>query len=234
MPSAARPVSPWCTRHRARSGKTLRLHSTKINAGGLATLSPQPPAKEPNGMKIAIREARIRKARIEDAAAIAHVHVESWKTTYSGIVSDEFLASLNKEERTRMWQEQIRADTISMLVAEDGTGIFGFAAGGELREKRDDYDAELYAIYLLHERQKQGVGRRLSLALASALKSRGLRSMLVWVLEQNPSVSFYERLGAVRVARKAVNIGGADLEELAYGWPSIDRMVAAGDQEQLD
>ena len=42
----------------------------------------------------------IRKADIEDAAAIAHVHVESWKTTYTGNVSDVFLASLNKENRT--------------------------------------------------------------------------------------------------------------------------------------
>ena len=54
--------------------------------------------------------------------------------------------------------------------------------------------------------------------------------MLVWVLEQNPSVSFYERLGAVQVARKIINIGGADLQELALGWPSLDRLIAYGDQ----
>jgi hypothetical protein len=54
--------------------------------------------------------------------------------------------------------------------------------------------------------------------------------MLVWVLEQNPSLSFYERLGAVQIARKVINIGGADLQELAFGWPSLDRLIAAGDQ----
>src|SRR5258705_2184697 len=42
----------------------------------------------------------IRKADIEDAAAIAHVHVESWKTTDPDSVADVFLASLNKEVRT--------------------------------------------------------------------------------------------------------------------------------------
>ena len=173
----------------------------------------------------------IRKARIEDAAAIAHVHVESWKTTYAGIVSDAFLNSLNKEERAERWQEQMLADKISILVAEDETGIFGFVAGGELREKLDDYDAELYAIYLLHERQKQGGGRTLGLALASALQIKGFTSMLAWVLEQNPSVSFYKRLGAVQVARKVINIGGDDLQELAFGWPSLDRLIAASNQE---
>jgi L-amino acid N-acyltransferase YncA len=172
----------------------------------------------------------IRKADIEDAAAIAHVHVESWKTTYAGIVSDVFLASLNQEVRTQSWQEQILAANISILVAEDETGIFGFAAGGKIREKLDDYDAELYAIYLLRERQKQGAGRTLCLTLASALQTSGFTSMIVWVLEQNPSVSFYERLGAVQIARKIINIDGADLQELAFGWPFLDRLIAAGDQ----
>src|SRR5882757_8593547 len=172
----------------------------------------------------------IRKADVEDAAAIAHVHVESWKTTYAGIVSDVFLASLNKEVRTQSWQEQILTANISILVAEDETGIFGFAAGGKIREKLDDYDAELYAIYLLRERQKQGAGRTLCLTLASALQTKGLTSMIVWVLEQNPSVSFYERLGAVQIAQKVINIGGADLQELAFGWPSLDRLIAASDQ----
>jgi len=173
----------------------------------------------------------IRKADIEDAAAIAHVHVESWKTTYAGIVSDVFLASLNKEVRTQSWQEQILTANISILVAEDETGIFGFAAGGKIREKLDDYDAELYAIYLLRERQKQGAGRTLCLTLASALQTQGFTSMIVWVLEQNPSVSFYERLGAVQIAQKVINIGGADLQELAFGWPSLDGLIADSDQE---
>jgi ribosomal protein S18 acetylase RimI-like enzyme len=172
----------------------------------------------------------IRKAKIEDAGAIAHVQVESWRTTYAGIVSDVFLTSLNKDDRMQSWQEQILADNISIFVAEDETGIFGFAAGGEVREKLDAYDAELYAIYLLRERQRQGVGRTLGLALASALQTSGFTSMLVWVLEQNPSVSFYERLGAVQVARKVIDIGGADHQELAFGWPSLDRLIAAGDQ----
>jgi GNAT superfamily N-acetyltransferase len=172
----------------------------------------------------------IRTAKIEDAAAIARVHVESWKTTYTGIVPDASLASLNQHDRMRSWQEQILAGNVSILLAEDEAGIFGFVAGGAAREKLDEYDAELYAIYLLRQRQRHGVGRTLCLALASALQAKGLTSMLVWVLEQNPAVSFYEHLGAVLIARKVINIGGADLQELAFGWPSLDRLIAAGDR----
>ena len=88
----------------------------------------------------------IRKADIEDAAAIAHVQVESWKTTYTGIVSDAFLGSLNQEDRMRSWQVQTLAGNVTIFVAEDEGEIFGFAAGGEARENLDKYDAELYAI----------------------------------------------------------------------------------------
>jgi len=168
----------------------------------------------------------IRTAKIDDAATIAHVHVESWKTTYAGIVPDAFLASLNAETRKRSWREQILTGDVSIFLAEDEAGVFGFVAGGELREKLDEYDAELYAIYLLRERQRQGVGRTLSFALASALQTRGFTTMLAWVLEQNPSVSFYERLGAVQIGRKVINIGGTDLQEVAFGWPSLDRLIA--------
>lgn len=34
---------------------------------------------------------KIRIATIEDAYAIAKVHVDSWKTTYKGIIPDHFL-----------------------------------------------------------------------------------------------------------------------------------------------
>src|SRR3981081_4146570 len=103
----------------------------------------------------------IRKAKKQDSGAIAHVQVETWKTTYVGIVSDVFLTSLNEEERTQGWQEQILAGNVLIFVAEDEAGIFGFVTGGEVREKLDEYDAELYAIYLLLERQRYGIGRTL-------------------------------------------------------------------------
>ena len=58
--------------------------------------------------------------------------------------------------------------------------------------------------------------------LAGALRAQGLTSMIVWALEANSAVQFYQRLGAVPVIRKTVNIGGADLADLALGWSSLD------------
>jgi GNAT superfamily N-acetyltransferase len=167
----------------------------------------------------------IRPGELDDAAGIALVHVQSWKSTYRGIVPESYLAALDTESRAAMWKEQLLSDDASIFVAEDESGVVGFAAGGRLRESVGRYDAELYAIYLLHARQKQGAGRMLIHALAGSLRARGFRGMLVWVLEQNPSVGFYKRLGGVQVAQQSVEIGGVRLPEIAFGWPSIDELV---------
>ncbi len=36
----------------------------------------------------------IRKAIISDATEIARIHIKSWKTTYKGIISENFLDNL--------------------------------------------------------------------------------------------------------------------------------------------
>ncbi|MEM5594184.1 hypothetical protein AAHH67_24905 [Niallia circulans] len=90
----------------------------------------------------------IRKAKDEDAKRIAKVHVDSWRTTYKGIVPDLFLERLNYEEREEIWKKAI--PTGSVFVAENETGeIIGFANGGKERSGQyPGYVGELYAIYL--------------------------------------------------------------------------------------
>ena len=49
----------------------------------------------------------IRRANIDDAEAIAAVHVKSWQGGYAGIMDKEFLASLSVEQRLKKWQEML-------------------------------------------------------------------------------------------------------------------------------
>jgi GNAT superfamily N-acetyltransferase len=182
-----------------------------------------------------LMDFRIRRADAEDARAIAHVHVESWRSTYAGIVSDEFLATLSVDEREKAWGEMLAAKDAPIFVAEYETGVFGFACGGKLRGELDSYDGELFAIYLLRAHQRKGAGRRLFLALAQALRAAGYSGMALWVLKENPAVKFYERMGGRRVAQKPIEIGGAQLEEVAFGWQTLDDFVpgeTAGDGQE--
>ncbi|GKV55857.1 acetyltransferase [Sporosarcina sp. NCCP-2222] len=160
----------------------------------------------------------IRKAQQGDAEGIATVHVDSWRTTYKGIVPDSYLESLSYEERAEMWNRAIGGNPL--YVAEDENGkIVGFATGGKERSgKYADYTGELYAIYLLEEAQGKNIGSELVRAISKELDQMGITSMLVWVLDKNPSKQFYERLGGEVIDSTTITISGEELLEIAYGW----------------
>jgi GNAT superfamily N-acetyltransferase len=165
--------------------------------------------------------ASIRVAEMRDAAAIAHVHVQSWRTTYEGIVPKEYLVSLNEAEWVRSWRDWLTRNMI-VLVAEIKGEVIGFVGGGASREPLHGYDSELYTLYLLREVQGCGVGKALLGAVAKALLQKGYGAMLVWVLEQNPAARFYENAGAVYLMSKQIDIGGVHLTESAFGWLDLE------------
>lgn len=165
-----------------------------------------------------------------DVPGIARVHVDAWRSTYRGIVPGAALAARSYVEQERKWKRRVHASPGAhrILVAVDrGQGIVGFASGGSRRAGPAAYAGELYAIYVLEAHQGRGLGRRLVLEMAEWLVERGVTSMLVWVFAANPAHRFYETLGARRVAAKRVAIGGAELEEVAYGWDDLGAFVRA-------
>jgi len=48
--------------------------------------------------------------------------------------------------------------------------------------------------------------------------------MLVWVLEGNDAMYFYEAMGAKKVDAKEIKIGGKTYTEIAYGWGILDEI----------
>lgn len=171
---------------------------------------------------------KIRKAEIADAEGIARVHVDSWRTTYKGIMPDEYLANLSYEKRGRMWKNILSAETnetfsnFIMYVAEnEDKEIIGFVSGGEKVKDDHGYKGELSGIYLLKEYQKQGIGRKLLSIFAENLYASGVESVNLWVLSQNNSRLFYEKMGAEKVLEKEISIGAKTLIDTLYGWKNI-------------
>ena len=170
----------------------------------------------------------IRGAKPADARDIALVHVATWRSTYRGIVPDDVLNGLDVEQRTADWQGWLAEDNSLVLVAEEESGICGFCGGGALREPMGGGDAEIYAIYVLAEAQRRGMGGALLRALANGLAQRGFTRPVVWVLTENPARHFYTRLGAKPIGEKAIEIGGRQLLESAYMWDTIGQLVLPG------
>lgn len=173
----------------------------------------------------------VRAATPADAGSIARVHIDSWRTTYAGIVPAEYLANLSYERRESRWYETITANepASSIFVAEVGGNVVGFASGGPERDGDTIYLGELYTVYLLEEHQSRGLGRQLVSAVAQRLLADGFSSMLLWVLEDNHGARrFYESLEGELVGRKTVAIGGRDLVEVSYGWKDIAGLAVGG------
>jgi len=147
----------------------------------------------------------IREACIDDAVGIAKVHVDSWRTTYAGIVPDEFLANMSYDRREEQWFNELNNPTTNRMftyVAEnDLQQVIGFVNGGPERNSDPIYKGELYAIYILKHYQGQGIGYRLTKTLMERLLQAGMNPMLLWVLADNPARHFYEALGGQQVKK---------------------------------
>lgn len=175
---------------------------------------------------------RVREALLLDSAAIARVHVDSWRTAYKDIVFEKFLADLSYSERENKWSTRIGKQGNFVFVAEDiqnrvpEKSIVGFASGGANRSKEDEYTGELYSIYILDEYRGKGIGKNLLRSLVPKLLDHELNSMLVWVLAKNPYLRFYVKLGGQYVRSREIDIGGTNYEVAAYGWKDVSSLLS--------
>ncbi|MBI1279043.1 MAG: GNAT family N-acetyltransferase [Anaerolineaceae bacterium] len=171
----------------------------------------------------------IRPAEPPDAQAIADVQTASWRTTYAGLMPDEFLVSIDVNRRAEVWHTWLTDSSrrYCFFVAEDADGqVVGFASGGPERDGHPVYKGELSAIYILEAYHGQGIGRRLVQAVVEWLIEHHYHNMLIWVLGTNKiGIGFYEALGGQRVGSKNTEIGGETLEEIAYGWLDITPLL---------
>jgi len=171
-----------------------------------------------------VNSAVIRSAELKDAEGIAYVHVTVWQKTYPSLIPNSFLKTLSVEQRAKQWKQTLADDGNlyhPTLVAVIDRKVIGFANYGREREGDQEYQGELFAIYLLKQFQGRGVGRAMVQRVATGLLELSLMSMLVWVLSDNPYQKFYERLGGIYLREKPIQIGDVLLMEKAYGWKDI-------------
>jgi ribosomal protein S18 acetylase RimI-like enzyme len=172
---------------------------------------------------------RVRPATVDDAADIARIHVESWRTAYAGIYDEHVLASFPLEKREREWRDTLADDTRASFefVAEDAQGkVFAFISAGSERSGDPDFAGQVYAIHVLPAHKGLGIGRSLMSTATKQLVDHGIGSLLVWVLTENhPARNFYEKLGGELARTQKITVGGQTVDEVGYGWKDICTLV---------
>lgn len=159
-------------------------------------------------------EILIRKARPEDALGIAIVHMYTWKTTYTGLIPEDFLDRmvLNTPQRAEQWKADIEKGSTCFVAETMGT-VVGFASCGPARGADAAAMGETYGFYILKPFQRRGIGKRLFLECMDALREQGHSRMVVNCLRGNLSLSFYQAMGGQITGQRQETIPGGLLTE---------------------
>jgi len=167
---------------------------------------------------------QIRPTCAKDAPGIGRVHVDSWRTTYKGIMSDQLLTDLSYQQRTDGALRRFQNPEIDSFVAVDASErIVGFADIGPSREKNLSAEGELYAIYLLKELQGKGLGRKLFEAAFQQMIKRNFKDFFVSVFSQNLSaVNFYRKMGGQWIGHDHFDLEGVRHKTDTFLWTCTD------------
>lgn len=163
----------------------------------------------------------IRMAQLEDAPAIAQVHVTAWQAAYRGLLPANLLDNLTVEGRIQEWNEILTLGGGYILVCTASKHIIGFAGCGECRDPdlNDGRTGELYAIYLTPAFWGQGYGAALLTAVLALLRQDDYRLATLWVLTGNQRARrFYEHAGFVADGDIKIEDlpGGVEVCEVRY------------------
>ncbi len=162
----------------------------------------------------------IRKARQMDAAGIASVHVNTWRTAYRDIVDIRYLRRMSTEASAANIKRMLSDSGLISLVAEVDGQIVGFLTAGRNRNTdiAPEYQGEVYGLYVSKEYANSGIGTRLLAESEKEFRSKGITSVCVLFLAGNSAEKFYYKHGGRYKASIPYRIGGDFYLVHCYGW----------------
>lgn len=146
----------------------------------------------------------IRKKKREDCTTVAHIVTVAWNETYKGIVPDEFLDNLYKNEKERATNSynNFNEKDNHQYVLEVENKVVGFVNVGLTNEIDDDNCGEIYAVYIINGYKGYGFGKKLIETGINELKEMGCDKMIIGCLVGNPSNKFYEHIGGKYIKQR--------------------------------
>lgn len=166
----------------------------------------------------------IRKGFPEDLEEITYVNRKTWKTTYPNIIDQDFLdklpLSMPKEDLEKK-KKEITEGKSNYIVAEDGEKIIGMLKYSKADQENDT--AEIKALYILKEYQKQGIGKKMVNMATKEMAKAKYKNMIIGCIAQNPANEFYEKIGGVHIGKRDFILDNKPYKENIYFYESIDK-----------
>jgi GNAT superfamily N-acetyltransferase len=171
-----------------------------------------------------LADTGLRQAVTSDAETIAALHTESWRSSYRGILSDDYLDGAIFEERKAYWQESLNApepERRLILIAEQAGEAVAFVS--VYLDEEPAYGALLHNLHVRPLLKGQGLGKLLMFEAAQWTLEQNVNQMYLWVFEANSEArKFYETLGGKAVEEKPQSVAGnVERNLLRYVWHDL-------------
>lgn len=166
---------------------------------------------------------------VDDARAIAQLHVTSWQEAYDGMIPSGILENVDMADRTARWKSYLDVDGSPTYLARADGEAAGFIRAGPVKEPlAEGADGHIFALYILKRFHRLGIGRRLIGLAARDWLRQGGKALSVGVLTANqPARAFYEALGARFVRPDVYPWHGHNLAETIYIFDDLDELGRA-------
>lgn len=177
-------------------------------------------------------DVSVRPARAEDAAEIARIQIDTWRTAYTALLPEAVLAGLDASAAEPVWAAAITDPPTPrhhVLLALEGRWRVGFVAFGpaEPADVADDASSETgdsdagttvaIAPILVEPRWgRRGHGSRLLAATVDHARADGMTRAIAWIPEgDTPSREFLLSAGwAPDGLVRALDTGAGEIREV--------------------
>lgn len=139
----------------------------------------------------------IRPATFEDVIGIVYVQATTWLASYPNAehdISEADIRAINWQAKIPGWQHMIKSRDYRVWVAAVTPEVYGFACLDKTGRL-----PQVYALYVLPEHQRRGIGGQLLQEVIATVGQPGL-SLQVAVYN-DASQKFYQRHGFVHNGR---------------------------------
>lgn len=171
----------------------------------------------------------VRAASVDDAEALAAVHVRTWQVAYRGKVPQDYLDRLDPSQRVQGWRQWLQRDQAPagiLLLEHSVDGVVGFINVSPSRDSDTDPESvgEAKSVYLLPEYWGRGAGRMLMEAGLRRLKEAGYEEVVLWVLDSNRRARRFYEAGGWRAdgSTKTDESRGFPLVEVRYRYNNAE------------
>ena len=145
-----------------------------------------------------------RLVELTDCESIAALHVESWRQTYRGILSNDYLDGAIDQDRYAVWTERLLDPAVNqrILLAEEASSLLGFIC---LFLDEDPIRGTLIDnLHVDPALKGRGIGAGLLReAMHRFISEASGPGYYLGVYEANTSaINFYERMGGTCIGRE--------------------------------